>query len=234
MAHDISAVLGNEVVPVALTFVTEPPKGVPVASQAVPSACSFWRAAETGTFYASAEAHHNCPVGAMVMGFGLPDEVMARLGELVTGMCDAGYLSATEPAAIPAVKIKSSGIVYGPLQESAGTPDVVLIWATPAQAMLCNEAMGAADWNAPAPATTGRPGCAALPLAMDANTPTLSLGCAGMRTFTGISPDRMLIAVPGTGLDQFATALRKTAEVNEHMLGFYRSQQSQFAPVTRG
>jgi uncharacterized protein (DUF169 family) len=233
LARDISAVLGLENPPVALTFVDEAPAGVPTATQAVPSACSFWREAEKGTFFASAEQHNNCPIGAMVMGFALPEEVQTRLGELVTGMCDAGYLAADEPAAIPGVKARHAGIVYGPLAEAAA-PDVALIWVTPQQAMLCNEAMGAANWTTPAPTTTGRPGCAALPMAMNEDTPTLSLGCAGMRTFTGIGADRMLVAVPGSKVEQFVAALQQTSAVNAQMLSYYEGQRDQFAPVSGG
>ena len=53
-------------------------------SDRVPSSCSFWRRAEQGVFYAPAEAHFNCPVGAMVMGFDLPQPVANELQQLVS------------------------------------------------------------------------------------------------------------------------------------------------------
>lgn len=228
LARQLSETLSLTVSPVALTFVDEAPPGVPGPRHAVPSACSFWRDAENGTFYATAEQHMNCPVGAMVMGFELIDPVGEELGGLVTGMCDAGYLAPDEVPKIPGVSRSHAGIIYGPLAESAGEPDVVLMWLTPEQAMLCNEAMGTANWAAGAPAVTGRPGCGALPTAISGGQPVLSFGCAGMRTFTRVGAGLLLLAVPGAHLEPFALALAKVAAANNHMTGYYQGKLAAF------
>ncbi len=228
-AQPIQEALGLQFPPVALTFVDEQPADLPVPTAEYPSSCSFWRAAEKDTFYASASQHFNCPVGSMVMGFELPGEVQQRLGELIGGMCEQRYLSADESAQIPAVKTRHQGIVYGPLADCAGTPDVALLWVTARQAMLCNEAMGTAAWTAGQPTTTGRPGCTALPLAMAQDASTMSFGCAGMRTYTGIPDDRMLIAVPGDQLTAFASALAETTAINARMIDFYTEQRDRLA-----
>jgi uncharacterized protein (DUF169 family) len=228
LASRVQSGLGLDYPPVALTFVDTPPADLPGPPRVAPSACTFWREAEKGTFYASAAEHYNCPIGSMVMGFQLPAEVQQQLGELVGIMCEGSYLSADEPARIPAVAKPSVGIVYGPLAQSAAMPDVVLIWVTAKQAMLCNEAMGTASWTAGPPKTTGRPGCAALPLAMAEGSPTMSLGCVGMRTFTGID-DRMLIAIPGSQLASFVDALSGTLRANSQMLGFYEAHRDAVA-----
>ncbi|MGE3992800.1 DUF169 domain-containing protein [Pseudorhodoplanes sp.] len=73
--------------PIALAFVESTPgNGASVDAMPAPSACSFWRRAETGIFFASAKAHFNCPVGAMVMGFDLPKDVCDELMGLVGTM----------------------------------------------------------------------------------------------------------------------------------------------------
>lgn len=231
LANRITAALGLSTPPVALTFVDEAPDGISGPPQAAPSTCTFWREAERQTFYASAADHANCPVGAMVMGFALPADVAKQLGELVTDMCDCHYLAADEPERIPAVPDQHAGIVYGPLAERTTQPDVALLWASPQQAMLCNEAMGTASWAANGPSVSGRPGCAALPVALAAGLPAISFGCAGMRTFTGVADDLMLIAIPGSALEKFAAALEETSAVNSRMLAFYRGQRAQF-PLT--
>ena len=59
--------------PVGLAFVGAVPETIPPLLHSAPSACSLWRSAEQQTFYAAANAHLNCPVGAMVMGFKLPE-----------------------------------------------------------------------------------------------------------------------------------------------------------------
>ena len=68
-----------DIEPVALAFVEDPPAGVETTDEVVPSSCTFWRHAESRVFYAPAEKHFNCPVGAHVMGFELPEGVQAAL-----------------------------------------------------------------------------------------------------------------------------------------------------------
>ncbi|WP_194904245.1 DUF169 domain-containing protein [Catenulispora rubra] len=212
--------------PVALAFVETPPEGLAEAGAPVPSACTFWRQAEHGTFYAAAAAHYNCPVGSMVMGFELPAPVNEQLGGLVQSMCDAQYLSMDEAAKIPTVGKNSAGIVYGPLHEFPVPPDLVLLWVNVAQAMIYSEAAGRAAWTSTPMDVTGRPGCAALPLALNAGQPGMSLGCAGMRTFTEIGDELTLAALPGSALDGFLESLAKTVESNTAMRAFYSQHKA--------
>jgi uncharacterized protein (DUF169 family) len=100
---------------------------------------------------------------------------------------------------------------------------------TARQAMLWNEAAGTAAWTSPSPITTGRPGCAALPLAIGQGRPAISFGCAGLRTFTGIGDDRLLIAVPGSFLPTVADALEQTLAANARMLAQYEDARDSLA-----
>lgn len=229
VAEKIGANLGLTTPPVALAFVQGPPEGVPVMEQDVPSACSFWRTAETSLFYAPADKHFNCPVGAMTMGFELPEDVQQNLMGFVQLMTGNGYIVPDEPPNIPTVKQQAGGIVYGPLKDFPMEPDVVLLWLTPRQAMLYNEAVGHARWTAQAPgAVLGRPACAALPTALHSAQPQLSMGCAGMRTFTEISDDRMLVVVPGKELPTFLQSLEATRQSNQAMQDFYTQHKARF------
>jgi uncharacterized protein (DUF169 family) len=228
-ARSIANLLELELPPVALAFVTEPPPGVETTSAVVPSSCAFWRHAERGVFYAPAEAHFNCPVGAMVMGLDLPEPVQANLGTAVGMMCDVAYIGADEPAQIPSVQKEKRGILYGPLGEFPVEPDVVLLWVTSRQAMLVSEAAGTSRWLEEAPRSLfGRPACAAIPSALDSENAVLSLGCTGMRTFTEILPDRLLAVVPGAKLGEFAQALATVIEANSQMLSYYEQQKAAF------
>lgn len=216
--------------PVALAFVNEPPAGVPTAADAVPSACTFWRKAESEVFFAPAESHFNCPVGAMVMGFELPEAVGKQLMGLVEDMCGCSYLVAAEAGEIPTVERRGKGIVYGPLADFPGAPDLVLLWLTPSQAMLWAEAAGTSQWTENAPtAATGRPACAALPLALGGDHPALSLGCIGMRTFTEVSDDRLLAVLPGSRGEEFLARLATTVAANASMESYYRRHKAQVA-----
>lgn len=227
-AETLRAKLATSLPPVALAFIDAPPDNCAVTEATVPSACAFWREAERGLFFAPAARHFNCPVGAMVMGFELPEEVNAELAGLVGSMTECGYIGANEPAHIPVnAKRAAAGILYGPLEAFPVAPDAVLVWLTPAQAMLLNEAAGAADWETvPTLTVTGRPACAAIPTAMAADKTTFSLGCIGMRTFTGIGEDLLLTVLPGEEAMRLCDALAETRAVNERMQAFYESRQA--------
>jgi uncharacterized protein (DUF169 family) len=218
--------LGLDAPPVALAFVDAAPAGCAVDTVPAPSACSFWRRAEQGLFFAPAASHFNCPVGAMVMGFDLPQPVSAELQNLVGMMTACGYIAPDEPGSIPVRAAAGApapgGILYGPLADFPIAPDAVLAWLTPAQAMLWSEAAGSSVWGSSAPAiVSGRPACAAIPKSLAESRSALSLGCAGMRTFTGIA-DRYLLAVqPGSGLAAFAEALAGMRGTNDRMEAFY-------------
>lgn len=81
---------------IALAFVDEQPRGIPVLSESAPSACSLWPAAQSGLLYASAEQHANCPLGARVMGFGDGESVQDALKSVVEKMCGCEYIDPEE------------------------------------------------------------------------------------------------------------------------------------------
>jgi uncharacterized protein (DUF169 family) len=229
IADKISSELDLDMPPVALAFADGPPAGVEATDAVVPSSCAFWRKAEEGVFYAPAELHFNCPVGALVMGFDLPEPVQANLGTVVEMMCNVAYLGADEPANIPTVKKEKNGIVYGPLRDFPIEPDAVLIWATSRQAMVVGEAAGTTRWLEDDKASVlGRPACAAIPSALSSENAVLSLGCAGMRTFTEILPDRLLCVIPAAKLEQFPESLAATTAANRQMQSYYDQQIAQF------
>jgi len=230
IADVVTAHLQLDIPPIALAFVETVPETMPTVSGDVPSACSFWRRAENEVFFADAARHFNCPIGAMTMGFALPAEVQQQLGALVSTMTACAYVGADEPAHIPTVATHSAGIVYGPLKVFPLQPDVILLWLTPRQAMLLNEAVGAAQWTATRPAGVyGRPACAAVPLALNESSVALSLGCTGMRTFTGVREDRLLAVLPGAKADEVVSALTSTVRANEIMGELYAGRKAHYA-----
>lgn len=220
MTDRFEADLGLQAPPIAIAFVTRPPDGIDRFSGTAPSACSMWRSAETGPFYAPASSHGNCSVGAMVMGFDSV-ELQEDLSASVEKMVATSYLSAEEPANIPAVTKKSTGIVYGTLRGFPLEPDVILMWLSPSQAMLFGEAGGNVAWSDASASVLGRPACAAIPLALKSGRAQLSLGCIGMRTYTEVSDDRLLAVLPGAAASPFADSLREKKEANARMAAHY-------------
>lgn len=230
-AEILTTRLGLDLAPVALGVRDAAPEACETAKDEAPSACSFWRKAEAGLFFATAEAHLNCPIGAMVMGFERPAEVDQELMQMVEQMTGLDYITGSEPAHLPThPRPGAKGVLYGPLAAFPGSPDAILVWLTPAQAMLWNEATGDAVWgSATAPLVTGRPACAAIPTSMGEKRPALSLGCAGMRTFTGIGDDRLLAVLPGSAVASFCDALSRIGAANAKMTAMYDERLAAFA-----
>jgi uncharacterized protein (DUF169 family) len=227
MAAKLATALGLATPPVALALADVPPPGVRTFEGSVPSACTFWRRAESAVFYATAAQHYRCPVGTMVMGFEMPDDVKQELMGLVGVMVEGGYLGADEAPRIPTLPRKSAGVVYGPLRDFPIEPDAILMWLTPRQAMLMSEAGGACQWTGAAPAATlGRPACAAIPTAVARGTLTASLGCVGMRTYTEVADDQMLAVVPAAAVPQLATALNTIVKANRAMHEFHEARKA--------
>lgn len=223
IAQALRSILNLSSPPVALAFVAEPPERISTWTRAVPSACALWRHAEQETFYAPADQHYNCPIGAMTMGFDLPPHVQSQLQAFVGLMMEKKYIAKEEPGHIPSVPGAKSGIVYGPLEKFPLTPDLALVWCTPAQAMILEEAVGDVHWK-PGPwlGAFGRPACAALPIALKGLKSSVSLGCTGMRTFTGIEESRLLVVLPKEILtDQLLHTLESTRTANDQMKAFY-------------
>lgn len=229
-AQDLSSQLGLDIPPIAIAFVETVPLGIRTFDQAVPAACAFWRKAETQVFYASAEQHYNCPIGVLTMGFPMPQAVQQELMKTAQLMIDCNYLAAEEPERIPRVKKNKTGIVYGPLKDFPIEPDILLLWLTPPQGMLFSEAVRACSGTDGAPATVlGRPACSALPVALESSRATLSFGCAGMRTYTGIHEDRLLGAIPGNKVQEFLQALESAVKANRVMQTIYDERKASFA-----
>ena len=103
--------------PIGMAFVEDVPAGVEHSTTGVPSACTFWRLAEQGVFYATAQDHKECPIGMMTMGFIMPESDQQRAQALVGTMASVQYFSPAEVSALPVVQKPHSSIVYGRLDQ---------------------------------------------------------------------------------------------------------------------
>jgi uncharacterized protein (DUF169 family) len=226
LAEVLSAELKLERPPVALAFVEQAPKGMAGSSGPAPSACTFWRRAQDELFYASAEEHYECPVGAMTMGFDLPPEQGPRAEQLVGTMVELGYFGMEEVPHLSSVRKPHAGIVYGPLERFTLRPDAVMVQVTPFQAMLLAEATGGATLReSPELAVMGRPACAVVARATNESAVTMSVGCIGARTYVELPDDRALLVLPAERLEQTVERLPALAWANEVLAGFHRGQK---------
>jgi uncharacterized protein (DUF169 family) len=230
LSQQMTDALQLDLPPVSLTFVDEAPSGVSQSASAAPSACAFWIRAQQGLFFAPADAHKNCPIGMLTMVFPMDESVMFSLNDFISRMIDVSYIATGELDFVPGITRASKGIIYGPLSQFSEWPDFTLVWVDARQAMLLEEALGAVFWNASDKAQVfGRPACGALAVAANENRPTLSLGCAGMRTFTKIEDGKLLAWIPASELRTLSAKLESTMRSNAQMLDFYRQHQERFS-----
>ncbi|MHB8622026.1 MAG: DUF169 domain-containing protein [Sulfuricaulis sp.] len=194
-----------------------------------PSACRFWRRAETARFTADAKSHSHCQVGAHVMGFSLEGEDRQALGALIQTMTGVSYIMPEEVPALPRLP-EHKAWHYTPLRAASSAPELVLLWIDGRQMMLIQEAMGSAHWKSgKGLRTTGRPACGALALAYHHAEAVLSFGCAGMRTYTEVPDSFMLLIVPGESVASLCHGLEQTTQSNAAVQCVYDKQKSLFA-----
>jgi uncharacterized protein (DUF169 family) len=218
--------LGLKMPPVALAFREAAPPNVPHVASAGPSGCSYWkRAAEGETFYTVAADHYRCSVGAYTHGIDLPPAQLQELQGVVGTMVSLGYIRGEEVPGIPRRQEAFGVAVYGPLADAAELPDVILVRGNARQLMLLQEAAQAAGVTT-AP-LMGRPTCAAVPLAMQAQQGVSSLGCIGNRVYTDLADDDFYYALPGKHAAAVADKLVTIVNANRELEKYHRARQAE-------
>ena len=199
---------------IAIGFFDSPPPGVPRwEGGPVPAGCVFWEKARRGqTFYTLPADHYNCAVGSYTHKITLPAERAHELNDTIVFMAHNNYVAPAEVPGIPALARSPGAVAYGPVDGAGFKPDVVLVAAKPAQAMLIYESALKAGAGSAVTGALGRPACAVLPLTTASGQTSISLGCKGNRTFTGLPDEELYVAIPG---DKWPAVLEKLAEVQE-------------------
>ena len=215
---------------VAVSFRVSEPADVKKFEGTKPSGCSFWRlAAEGKTFYTVPENHFNCAVGAYTHNIALSPEREKETEQTLKMMFDLGYVKPEEVPHIPRLAKAPKAIVYSPLADVQGQPDVVLFAVKPAGAMLLQEAANRAGVGTGLPAL-GRPTCMALPASLQHGTIT-SLGCIGNRVYTGLGEDEMYVVIRGKDLPSVADALQTIGSANVALQDYAEGRRDQLSTV---
>jgi uncharacterized protein (DUF169 family) len=210
--------------PVAISFRDRAPSGVAHVAQREPAGCGYWRRAQAGeVFYTDAADHKNCPVGAHTHNVALSPEESQQLQGLVQTMVGLEYLKMEEVPAIPTRKQPFGVAVYAPLDASPLPPDVVLVRGNARQLMLLAEAAQSAGVAGATP-TMGRPTCAVIPEAINAERTSASFGCIGNRVYTGLSDEEAYFAIPGAALAAIEARLRVIVHANAELEKFHRGR----------
>ncbi len=231
IAQQLKELLGLEKSPIAIGFLDAPPAGVaPWSGEAVPAGCSFWQKAMNGqTFYTVPADHYNCAVGSYTHKIDLPQDRAHELTETLEFMVQNHYVAMEEVPGIPTLPQTPAVIAYAPLEADRFKADVVLVALKPSQAMILYEAAVKAGASNALTNSLGRPACAVLPLTMASDRTSISLGCKGNRTFTGIADDEMYISIPAEKVGAVVEKLAEAYEANCAMAKYYEEKKARFA-----
>ena len=210
--------------PVAVAFLDQPPSGLARIDRASAAGCGYWKHASEGhAFYTTTEDHYHCTIGAHTHGVTLPPAKAAELQAVVSTMIELKYLKADEVARIPRRARPMEVAAYAPIGQESFDPDVVIFRGNTRQIMLISEAARAAG-AFEAGAVMGRPACAMIPQALDAQAGIASVGCIGNRVYTGLGDDELYFAVPGSALPQTLDQLETILHANTELEAFHRQR----------
>jgi uncharacterized protein (DUF169 family) len=165
----------------------------------------------------------------MTMGFVMPEADQQRAQALVETMASVQYFSPAEISALPIVKKPHQNIVYGRLAMFPLEADIVLCIINAEQAMLISEAMGNMNWlQSGGQSAFGRPTCAIIPRTMQTNQISMSFGCVGARTYTGLRASEFVLTLPGSELAGLVERLQTTVAANVALAPFHQGQKDRF------
>jgi len=220
---NVKELLSLRVPPIAIGTFAEPPPGVePYAGDSVPSGCSFWAIAQSGLTFYTVPEDHLCAVGSYTHSLTPSPAAPLGLQDTVEFMVANRYIEGRDVPTIPTLSESPNVVAYGPVDERAFEPDVVMVSAEPSRAMLLMEASVRAGAGDPAATLMGRPSCGIVPQSANTGRSAFSLGCIGNRTYTGLTDAEMYMSVPGESWDAVASAVEEIVGANAAMGAYHR------------
>jgi uncharacterized protein (DUF169 family) len=123
---------------------------------------------------------------------------------------------------IPAVKERSNFVTYGPLEDTAFDPDVVLIFINGIQAMVLHDSV-------PDMHTEGKPQCHIIRMAKERKQIAMSVGCMLSRVRTGMAATEMTCAIPAIRLTEVISSLEKARTADTAVATYASEDTHRFA-----
>ena len=218
LARRLTIALRLESAPIAIKFSDRAGEPSPVGP--VAAGCVFWMKATEREFSTSASDHANCSVGSYTHG--LMDLATAAARDDVKAVLAAGWVDEPAMKTLPHVPVRPESIDYGPLADSTAMPDVVLVRIDGLGLMSLHGAI-------PELAIEGRPQCHIVALAKERNTVAASVGCALSRARTGMPPEEMTCAIPGSRLGEVVERLEATVALDKVMANYAAQHAREFS-----
>jgi uncharacterized protein (DUF169 family) len=185
----------------------------------VAAGCVFWIRGAERTFATVAADHGNCSVGSLTHGFISLEEAAAR--DDVAAVLASGWVDPEAVAALPRIMTTPATVVYGPLEDSAELPDVVLLRINALALMTLSSAI-------PDLRIEGKPQCHIVALAREEHAVAASVGCALSRARTGMRSGEMTCAIPGERLAEVVEAVEATLRLDRTMARYAAADAVRF------
>ena len=186
----------------------------------VPAGCVFWIRGASDTFATVAADHANCSVGSYTHGFVTLEEAASM--DDVEAVLAAGWVDEAAVMGLPHIAEKPGAVVYGPLSESGGEPDVVLLRINGFALMTLKGAF-------PEMPIEGKPQCHIVAMAKDQGIVAASVGCALSRSRTGMRSEEMTCVIPGGRLEEVVGKLEAIAALDRAMARYASADAKRFA-----
>lgn len=232
LSQRLTALLGLEHAPVAITFHAQAPaNGAPWfdapmseptedgRSGRVAAPCVFWMHAHETTFHTAPADHGNCSVGRFTHGLAEAADILDKAD--VGALLDVGWVTLEAFGGVAALSRRPEAVTYGPLGEATATPDVVLLRLRPRQMMELGDAVTVEF--------SGKPQCQILPRAADDGIIAASMGCALSRARTGMGDDELTVAIPAQRVAEVVDALEPVTRADEAVVGYAHADMTRFA-----
>ena len=228
----LTAALHPSAPPIAITFTSEPPDGVPGHGAPMPppapdgrtgrvaAGCVFWMDAVERTFTTVKADHGNCSVGSLTHGLATLDEVGGN--DDVAALLETGWVSADDVPDIPVVSERPGAITYGPLADTTVDPDVVLVRLTAKSLMVLSDAL-------PGLRVEGKPQCHIVAVAKEQGEVAASVGCMLSRVRTGMPSTETTCAIPATKLADVVAAVEATSLVDAQVAAYAAEDAARFS-----
>jgi hypothetical protein len=167
-----------------------------------------------------------CAIGVYTHNLEPSPAQQADLMNAIKVFGELGYVRPDDLPLIPVLQSKPRHVLYSPLASTPLPPDVVLLFADAAQALVLSEATQQVEGgNAPA---MGRPACAVVPQVMNTGKAAMSLGCCGARAYLNLLTDAIsLFAFPGAHIDAYAERIVALASANAVLSKFHRIRREE-------
>ncbi|MGC4084450.1 MAG: DUF169 domain-containing protein [Vicinamibacterales bacterium] len=185
----------------------------------VPAGCVFWIKGATESFATVAADHANCSVGSFTHGFLTLEEAASK--DDVCAVLESGWVDVASVQALPRVTEKPETIVYEPLSQSATAPDVVLLRINAFALMTLKDAL-------PKLRIEGKPQCHIVAIAKEQGEVAASVGCALSRARTGMRPEEMTCAIPGSRLADVVNAVEAAVTLDRMMASYAAADAKRF------